>query len=92
MYPDGTVPFSGDDDDDDPIVFSVGADHTVRLIVNEAGVKSVTPGESCYTDGRPHDERRVQVLVERDTDFNLLFWDRAVTLDGQSTSRYERVE
>jgi Flp pilus assembly protein TadG len=88
VYPAGSVPSSGDDDP----VYTVGEDHTVRLVVNSEGVKSVAAGKSCYTDGRPHDERRVQVFVERATDFNLLFWDRVVTLDGQSTARYERIE
>jgi hypothetical protein len=80
VYPDGDTP-------DDS---SVGSDHTVSLVINSAGTKKVDVGEDCYSDGRPHDERRVQVLVERDADLQFVFFDRTVTLDGQSTARFER--
>jgi hypothetical protein len=80
VYPDGDVPEDS----------SVGDDHTVRIEIDAAGTKTVAPGSSCYTDGRPHDERRVQVLVKRDTALQFVFFDRTVTLDGQSTARFER--
>ncbi|MDX1449155.1 MAG: TadE/TadG family type IV pilus assembly protein, partial [Acidimicrobiia bacterium] len=80
VYPAGTVPEDS----------SVGTDHTAKIEINEAGVKKVTTGSACYTDGRPNSERRVQVLAERSADLEFVFFDRTVTLDGQSTARFER--
>ncbi len=80
VYPDGTVPADS----------SVGTDHTIRIEIDEDGTRSVAPGQSCYSDGRPHDERRVQILAERDAYLQFVFFDRTVTLDGQSTARFER--
>lgn len=80
VYPDGSV----------PVDLSVGNDHTVRIEVDQAGTKTVSSGKTCYTDGRPNGERRVQVLLERDADLEFMFFDSTVTLDGQSTARFER--
>ena len=63
---------------------------TISIEVDEAGTKTVSPGEECYPDGRPNNERRVQVLAERDTDLEFVFFESTVTLDGQSTARFER--
>ncbi len=82
VYPDGTVPADS----------SVGDDHTVRLEVNPDGTRTITTGATCHSDGRPDNERRVQVLVERDTSLEFFFFGRTVTLDGLSTARYERSE
>ena len=87
VYPDGTVPMEVVDGEIVPVV---GNDHTIRIEVNEAGATSISSGEACYVDGRPGDERRVQVLVERETDLQFVFFDNTVTLDGQSTARFER--
>ncbi len=80
VYPDGVVPGGG----------SMGTDHTARLVINEAGTKKIDTGESCYSDGRPSGERRVQVLLKRDVDLEFMFFDSTVTLDGESTARFER--
>lgn len=82
VYPDGTVPADS----------SIGEDHTVRLEVDSAGTKSITTGAACYSDGRPGEERRVQVVAERNTDLEFFFFDRTVLLDGVSTARYERAD
>ena len=87
VYPAGTAPVAHDDDDPVPLI---GTDHTVRIEINSAGMKKIGIGQACYSDGRPNDERRVQVLVERDADLQFVFFDRTVTLDGQSTARFER--
>ena len=87
VYPDGIVPTVVDDGVKVPVV---GTDHTIRIEIDEDGTRTIAPGQTCYSDGRPHDERRVQILAERDAYLQFVFFDRTVTLDGQSTARFER--
>ena len=65
-------------------------DQTTRLIVSEAGLRTVTVGNVCHADGRPNDERRVQVDVARTTELEVVVWSRDITIEGASTARYER--
>jgi Flp pilus assembly protein TadG len=48
---------------------------------------SIGPG-ACFADGRG-DERRVQVRVERDVDFNALVFQTTLTLDSEAVNRFE---
>jgi hypothetical protein len=43
----------------------------------------------CFDDGRPVDERRVQVLVGRDADIEAIFFSTTVTLESDSVTRFE---
>jgi Flp pilus assembly protein TadG len=45
--------------------------------------------DTCFTDGRPANERRVQVRVERDVDFNALVFQTTLTLDSEAVNRFE---
>lgn len=74
VYPDGGVP----------------NDRTARLMIDAAGNRSYSTGAACFADGRPGDERRVQVQGARDSEIFALFFRRAVTLDAESISRFER--
>ena len=74
VYPDG-----GDPDD-----------RTSRILVNSAGVRTISVGSTCFADGRPNDERRVQVQLARESDLILVLWGRTLTLQGESTVRFER--
>lgn len=65
-------------------------DQTTRLVVNEAGLRTVTIGNLCHADGRPNDERRVQVDVARSTELEVVIWSRDIILEGTSTARFER--
>jgi hypothetical protein len=65
-------------------------DQTTRITVDTAGTRSVAVGGTCFADGRPNDERRVQVQLQRQSDIILVLWDRTVTLQGESTVRFER--
>lgn len=65
------------------------SDQTTRLIVDAAGSRTMTMA-SCFSDGRPDDERRVQVSLQRQSDLILVFWGRTLTVAGESTTRYER--
>lgn len=74
VYPDGTE----------------ATDQTTRLIVDAESSRSVTTGVDCFSDGRPGDERRVQVRLERQSDLILVFWGRTLSVVGESTTRFER--
>ena len=67
------------------------ADRTVRL-VEVAGVRTITVGSTCTTDGRPSDERRVQITLERDADLEAVLYSQTLHLTASSVARYERVE
>lgn len=43
----------------------------------------------CISDGRPDDERRVQVSVARDVDFSAVFFSTTLTLDAEAVSLFE---
>lgn len=47
------------------------------------------PSTTCFTDGRPTTERRVQVEVRREADFNALVFSSTLTLDSEATNRFE---
>ena len=64
-----------------------GVASTDRTAKIEGGV--VTSGASCFSDGRPNDERRVQVLVERDVDFNAFAFQTTIKLDANAVNRFE---
>ncbi|NND01466.1 MAG: pilus assembly protein [Acidimicrobiia bacterium] len=64
-------------------------DRTRRVIENEAGIRTFS-SQPCLADGRPTDERRVQILLERDTDLIVFYFSKTLTLSGQSVARFER--
>lgn len=66
-------------------------DQTTRL-TETAGVQSTAVGSTCFTDGRPDSERRVQIQVQRDTDIEVVLFSSTVTLDGESVVRFERAD
>lgn len=75
VYPDGTE----------------AQDQTVRMEVDQSGVRTlISDGKGCFSDGRPNDERRTHVWVERDADIMVIFFNRTVTLTGRSAARFER--
>lgn len=64
-------------------------DMTIRLI-EQGGVRTKTTGQTCFTDARPDDERRVQVEVQRRSTFEAMFFSRDLVLDAHSLARFER--
>jgi Flp pilus assembly protein TadG len=70
---------------------SLSTDQTAAVNIDSAGVRTYS-ATTCFADGRPNDERRVQVRVTRDVDFFALIFSRIVTLDEESVSRYERLQ
>ena len=65
------------------------ADQTTRII-ELSGVRAVTIGSTCFADGRPNSERRVQVTLQRKTDIEAIVFSSTVTLNAQSVTRFER--
>lgn len=64
-------------------------DQTKRLIEDVNGTRTLA-AQPCVVDGRPNDERRVQVVVERDSDLIVFYFSKTVTLTSQSVARFER--
>lgn len=65
-------------------------DQTVRL-VEQGGSRTVQTGQTCFSDGRPADERRVQVQLTRDTDIEAVIFSQTITLNANSVTRFERI-
>lgn len=55
----------------------------------ESGGSIMYTNKSCFDDGRPADERRVQVRVGRDTDLDAIFFSMTITLTADSVTRFE---
>ena len=64
------------------------SDSTARVILDDGGSEFL-PDQDCFVDGRPSDERRVQVVASRNVDFNVVFFSTTVILDAQAVSRFE---
>lgn len=43
----------------------------------------------CWSDSRPADEDRVQVSIQRESDWNAVFWSETLTLEGRAVAIYE---
>ncbi len=68
----------------------VVADDSTRKLEEINGVRTITPGSSCFTDTRPVGERRVQVQIERQSPIETIIFSTNVTLDSDAIARYER--
>jgi Flp pilus assembly protein TadG len=64
-------------------------DRTVS-VTETSGVRTVTIGTPCFSDGRPGDERRVQVQLRRESDIETILFTSTVTLEAESVTRFER--
>lgn len=66
-------------------------DTTTRRILNTSGLQPSEGGQQCFTggDGRPPEERRVQIVVRRDTEFSVVFFSSTLTLDAEAVNRFE---
>ena len=73
-------------------VYPDGTDANDRslAIFEEAGVRSVLAGASCYEDGRPSGERRVQVALSRSSQVHTGITTSSMSLSAHSVARYER--
>lgn len=66
------------------------ADQTKRLVENAGVLGAPTAGSTCFNDGRPSDERRVQVITGRTASIQAVLFSVDVNLSSPSASRFER--
>jgi len=66
---------------------TLATDSTTRRL-DDTGTVTYSNAD-CFSDGRPATERRVQVQVSIETDFDVLLFSRTLTLDSEATSRFE---
>ena len=64
-------------------------DRTTRL-VQTGGVTGSPELLTCFNDGRPNDERRVQVVTNRTSTIQAVLFSVDVDLSAPSASRFER--
>ena len=65
-------------------------DQTRRLVENLGVTGSPQAGLNCFSDGRPNDERRVQVVVRREATIQTVVFAVNVTLEAPAAARFER--
>lgn len=68
---------------------SISSDSTKSRVRDANGLAAAVLGQPCFADGRPASERRVQIEVRRDTNFNVLLFSRTLTLDSSAVNRFE---
>lgn len=66
-----------------------GTTMTIRSLEDSGGSES-EPNTQCFSDGRPADESRVQVVVARDTDIEAIVFSTTIDLTAEAAARYER--
>ncbi len=64
-----------------------GVDSTRRR--TEVGGSISYATTPCFNDGRPNDERRVQIQLGRDFDFVVILASKTISLSAESVSRFE---
>ena len=65
-------------------------DQTRRLVETLGVTGSPETGADCFSDGRPNDERRVQVVVRRQATIQTVLFAVNVTLEAPAAARFER--
>jgi len=68
---------------------TLAQDQTMSIVEDVNGTRAYDT-VPCLADGRPADERRIQVVLERDTDLIVFYFTRTIGLSGQSVARFER--
>ena len=69
----------------------VDTDDRTKMLVENAGVRTTSNGV-CMMDGRPASERRVQVVVRRNSNVQAVIYSRNLPLASHSVARFERGE
>ena len=63
------------------------SDQTTRRY--ETGGTVSYSAEPCFSDGRPNSERRVQVMLKRNSSLNALIFNQNIGITGKSVARFE---
>jgi Flp pilus assembly protein TadG len=67
---------------------SASNDRTTSLVRTAAG-DSISTGSTCFSDGRPDTERRVQVTASRDATIEFMLFTLTPSLSTQSVTKFE---
>lgn len=70
---------------------TAAGDQTASL-TETAGTRIIANGATCFDDGRPDSERRVQVVLSRSADIEAVVVSRTVGIEARSVARFERAE
>lgn len=65
-------------------------DQTKRLTEDSSGTRTFA-NQPCVADPRPNDERRVQIVLSRDSDLVVIYFTKTLNLTAQSIARFERL-
>ena len=68
---------------------TAAGDQTTRRTLTTGGLQASESGLQCFTDERPDSERRVQVVVERNSEFSVVFFSSDLSLDAEAVNRFE---
>ena len=68
------------------------SDQTTRYILAADDTWEYEVGQPCFADGRPSSERRVQIQLNRTSQFQAGFFSNDVGLDAKASVRFERFE
>lgn len=69
----------------------LGSTTTATTKREESGGAATYSAGWCYDDGRAADERRVQVVLQRISDFDAFWFREAMTLEGRAVAAFEAV-
>ena len=69
---------------------TLATDRSTRLVRTSSG-DVITTGATCVVDGRPSDERRVQVVSSRPGKIEYMFGSVTPTLSSDSVTKFEAV-
>ncbi|MGI8793404.1 MAG: TadE/TadG family type IV pilus assembly protein [Acidimicrobiales bacterium] len=61
----------------------------VSRVRDEVGASVTTSDGTCFADGRPAGEVRIQVVTERTSELEAMLWSRTLNLTADAVSRYE---
>ncbi|MEY2420985.1 MAG: hypothetical protein QOI95_1052 [Acidimicrobiaceae bacterium] len=65
------------------------ANDRTKALVRTASGDSITTGATCFSDGRPDTERRVQVTGSRQATIEFMLFTLTPTLSTESVTRFE---
>ena len=64
-------------------------DQTIAII-EDGGSRTISNGGTCFNDGRPNSERRVQIAMSRTSAVEGGFVSTDIDINARSVTRYER--
>ena len=66
-------------------------DETRRRVWTTSNTPDTTDGNTCFSDGRPNNERRIQISASRKSKIEILVTSWGADLNTQSLTRFEAV-